>query len=73
VQVDWRLDDPFLVPRLERRIDEGHAWAAVAGALAAGTERAVDTPPDPASPYEYRIRVRDHVGQQAVSDPIAAA
>lgn len=72
VQVAWQLDDPFLVPRLERRVDEGDAWRPAAGALAAGAQSAVDTPPDPASTYEYRVRVRDHVNQQAVSEPVAA-
>ena len=72
VQVDWQLNDPFLVPRLERRAGEGMPWTVVAGALAAGTESAADVPPDPASEYEYRVRVRDHVGQQAISEPVAA-
>jgi hypothetical protein len=72
VQVDWELSDPFLVPRLERRAGAGTPWTVAAGALAAGAETVVDTPPDPASAYEYRVRVRDHVGQQAISEPVAA-
>jgi hypothetical protein len=71
VQVDWQLSDPFLVPRLERRVDEGHPWVIAVGALAPGTQTAIDTPSDPALTYEYRVRVRDHVGQQAVSQPVA--
>lgn len=72
VQVAWQLDDPFLVPRLERRVEEGDAWRPASAALAAGAQSAVDTPPDPASTYEYRVRVRDHIGQQAISEPLAA-
>jgi hypothetical protein len=72
VQVAWQLDDPFLVPRLERRVGEGDAWRPASGTLAAGAQSAVDTPPDPASTYEYRVRVRDHIDQQAVSEPVAA-
>ncbi|HEU0138914.1 MAG TPA: hypothetical protein VFQ79_04355 [Bryobacteraceae bacterium] len=73
VQVSWQISDPALVPRLERRQNEGEPWLVAAGWLAPGTLDATDTPPDPALPYQYRVRVRDHAGQQAESQPVATS
>jgi len=69
VTVTWQSDDPFLVPRLERRLGEGDPWRVAADWLPAGTIVAQDVPPDPGMNYEYRIQVRDHIGQLAFSEP----
>jgi hypothetical protein len=71
VDLAWDLTDPFLTPRVERRDGEGDPWTAVGDWLPAGTTAAADVPPDPAGTFEYRVRVRDHIRQQAVSDPTA--
>jgi hypothetical protein len=68
VELSWELDDPALLPRVERRRGEGDPWTVVLDGLAPGTTAATDTPTDPAGGYEYRIRVRDHIRQQAVSE-----
>jgi hypothetical protein len=71
VTIAWQTGDPFLAPRLERRRGEGDPWRVALDWLAAGTTSAQDVPPDPAVSYEYRVRVRDHIGQQAWSEPVA--
>lgn len=71
VTVTWQTDDPFLVPRVERRLGEGDPWRVAADWLPAGTMVAQDAPPDPGMTYEYRIRVRDHIGQSTFSEPVS--
>jgi len=64
----WSLSDPELQPRVERRIDEAGVWAPVTAWLQTGA--VTTTGPLPAaSTWQYRIRVRDHAGQQSASDP----
>jgi hypothetical protein len=70
VQLTWQLGDPFLVPRVERRRGEGDPWLLVVDGLAAGTEAATDQPPDPGAVYEYRVCVKDHIGQNNVSEHV---
>jgi hypothetical protein len=70
VTVTWQSGDPFLVPRIERRRGEGDPWRAPMDWLPAGTTTAQDVPPDPGASYEYRVRLRDHIGQQACSEPV---
>jgi hypothetical protein len=71
ISVNWQTDDPFLESRLERRTGEGDPWRVVGDWLPADLTSAQDSPPAPGLAYEYRVRVRNHIGQQAVSDPVA--
>jgi hypothetical protein len=71
VTVIWQMDDPFLMPCLERRVGEGDPWVRAIDWLPPGTLMTQDTPPNSAVSYEYRVRVRDHIGQQAIGDSVA--
>jgi hypothetical protein len=69
ITLEWQIADLALEARIERRTEEGASWFNVTGWLPAGQMAVSDAPPDSDIAYDYRVRVRDHAGQQAVSNP----
>jgi hypothetical protein len=67
----WQhLTDERLSCLVERRPSGGGLWFSVSGWLPRGVYRYDDTPPDLSAAWDYRLRVRDHLGQVAESMPI---
>jgi hypothetical protein len=54
---------------VERKPSGGTLWRAVSTWLPRGVYSFHDMPPDLASAWEYRLRVRDHLGQAAATLP----
>jgi hypothetical protein len=63
VNLTWSSPDTKLECLVERRIVGKQTWLSVSGWLARGVYSYTDSPPDPNLRYEYRIRVRDELGQ----------
>jgi hypothetical protein len=60
-----------LSSQVERRIAGGFLWVAISPWLPRGVYVLTDVPPDLDAGWEYRVRVRDHLGQTASELPIA--
>jgi hypothetical protein len=67
VTLVWQTQDPHVLARVERREFEGLPWQAVSGWLSSETQTAIDTPPPHREGWDYRIRVKDALGQQSFS------
>jgi len=63
VTLTWTHTDQKLESLVERRSQGGLMWISVTGWLTQGVYTHTDEPPDPSRRYEYRIRVRDELGQ----------
>lgn len=64
VALTWsHPSDTRLACLVERRPGQGGFWAAVSGWLPRGVYAYEDRPEDLAAEWEYRLRVRDHLGQ----------
>lgn len=63
VKLEWTAPDPDLETRVERRAGPGTSWQVAAAWLPRGQYSYLDTPPDPAAVYDYRLKVRDSLGQ----------
>ena len=61
--------DQRLTCLVERRIAGATLWVSPSGWLAPGIYQFVDTPADPSANWEYRLRVRDSLGQVSASWP----
>jgi hypothetical protein len=64
--------DPELVFLVERRPITGGFWVSVSGWLPPAIYEYDDSPSDPNASWEYRLRVRDHLGQVAAVLPTMA-
>lgn len=70
VLLSWtHSTDQHLSCLVERRLLGTHRWASASGWLMPGVYIYRDTPPDIMSPWEYRLRVRDDLGQMAMVMP----
>ena len=70
VTLTWtHPSDSRLACQLERRPGDGGFWSAVTPWLPRGVYTANDVPPDLDAAWEYRLRVRDHLGQVASTLP----
>jgi hypothetical protein len=74
VQLTWRpagnpAADPRLACLVERRPAGTGVWGAVSGWLPRATYAFTDAPPDPDAGWDYRLRVRDALGQVAATLP----
>ena len=70
VALSWSHDtEPRLACLVERRPAGGGLWASVSGWLPRAVYQFEDKPPDLNAGWEYRLRVRDHLGQAASSLP----
>ncbi|MFF4128252.1 hypothetical protein ACFYYP_32405 [Microbispora rosea] len=73
VRLRWRHDtDARLACLVERRPPGGDllGWQAVSAWLPRGEYEYTDEPADLDSAYEYRLRVRDHLGQTCTHTPV---
>jgi hypothetical protein len=71
VSLSWtHLTDQQLACLVERRAPGGPLWTSVSGWLPRGVYIFEDTPPNLAAAREYRLRVRDHLGQVAAAMPV---
>jgi hypothetical protein len=66
---DGYSEDPRWATLVERRQSGGTLWRATSPWLPRGTYTFEDIPPDLMMGWEYRLRVRDHLGQVAASLP----
>ncbi|MBO0754262.1 MAG: hypothetical protein J2P54_00240, partial [Bradyrhizobiaceae bacterium] len=70
VALSWSHDtEPRLACLVERRPVGGGLWAPASGWLPRASYQFEDKPPDLNAGWEYRLRVRDHLGQAASSLP----
>jgi hypothetical protein len=74
VHLTWKPgDSPATDPRLaclvERRRATGGFWSSVSGWLPRAVYTFDDEPPQPDAAWEYRLRVRDALGQVALDLP----
>jgi hypothetical protein len=69
VSLSWTHSNPRLACLVERRAVGGGMWVAVSQWLPRSQYSLLDLPPDPALAWEYRVRVRDQIGQTAASMP----
>jgi hypothetical protein len=63
VSLAWTLPDSTLEPMVERRRKDGMLWRPASTWLPAGTSTLSDQPPEPSGAFEYRVKVRDRLGQ----------
>lgn len=63
VTLTWTHSDPKLESLVERRAEGGLMWIAVTSWIEQSIYTHTDEPPDPSIKYEYRIKVRDTLGQ----------
>ena len=74
VQLTWKPGgnppaDPRLSCLVERRPATGGYWSSVSGWLPRAVYTFDDRPPDPDAAWDYRLRVRDTLGQVALRLP----
>ena len=70
VMLSWtHATDQRLACLIERREPGGGLWRAVSTWLPRGVYTFEDIPPDSTQSFDYRLRVRDHLGQVAASLP----
>ena len=70
VTLSWtHPDDQRLACLVERRATGGAMWVSVSGWLPHGEYAYEDTPPDLTLEWQYRLRVRDVLGQTASQSP----
>jgi hypothetical protein len=75
VDLNWgHPDDQRLACLVERRPtgDATLGWMSVSGWLPRGQYDFTDEPPDIGASWEYRIRVRDHLGQTSPDIPVTS-
>ncbi|MDP9442764.1 MAG: hypothetical protein M3P34_11450, partial [Actinomycetota bacterium] len=71
VELVWSHgEDQRLASLVERRPSGGPIWSAISPWLPRGQYQYTDTPPDVAAAWDYRLRVRDHLGQVAAERPV---
>lgn len=71
VRLSWSHPHPRMSCLAERRSAGGTVWTPVTGWLPRGVYTHDDRPPDVALAWEYRLRVRDSLGQGAPHLPSA--
>lgn len=70
VMLSWtHVTDQRLACLVERRESGGSLWRAVSSWLPRGVYSFEDFPPDLTQSFDYRLRVRDHLGQVSASLP----
>lgn len=70
VMLSWtHATDQRLACLIERRQQSGDLWRAVSTWLSRGVYVFEDVPPDLTQSWDYRLRVRDHLGQVAAALP----
>jgi hypothetical protein len=73
VSLTWsHPTDSRLSSQIERRVVDGFLWVAITPWLTRGIYEFTDIPPDLSLAWEYRLRVRDQLGQMASELPIIA-
>ncbi|WP_157519331.1 hypothetical protein [Herbidospora mongoliensis] len=78
VRLTWRpsgsqdAPDPRLACLVERRLAGVGWWSSVSGWLPRAVYIYLDAPPDPAAGWDYRLRVRDRLGQVASVLPVVS-
>ncbi|HBV97451.1 MAG: hypothetical protein JL50_08235 [Peptococcaceae bacterium BICA1-7] len=71
IQLSWtHPTDQRLACLVERRVAGGSLWIGVSSWLPRSVYNFKDTPPDITLAWEYRLRVRNHGGQQASEMPV---
>ena len=66
VMLSWTASSPNLQSRVERRVHGGALWLAASDWLIDGHYTLQDTPPSTATVFDYRVRMRDALGQVSV-------